>query len=248
MLLRRVTKHVTDQNWFAVFIDFFIVVVGVFIGIQVANWNESRQDLAKEQVYIDRLNDELKVIIERLEGGSEFFLSSVTAYQSLLDARHEFQNNPDSYIVDDNALMQAFDIINSGRAPASSPAVFEEMVANGDLDLIRNSDLRQALYEFDEYSKVIFHAWSTLRDQLLDARSQTKGILIYKFISANHNVPNQDSLIPHEFDSERFHNQPDLSGALSYAMEAQENQLRLVNRHLELARAIQAQLNKHIQN
>ena len=36
MLLRRITKHITEQNWFAVFIDFLIVVVGVFIGIQVA--------------------------------------------------------------------------------------------------------------------------------------------------------------------------------------------------------------------
>ena len=42
MLLRRITKHVRDQNWFAVSIDFFIVVIGVFIGIQVANWNDAR--------------------------------------------------------------------------------------------------------------------------------------------------------------------------------------------------------------
>ena len=42
MLLRSITKHVRDQNWFAVFLDFVIVVVGVFIGLQVANWNEAR--------------------------------------------------------------------------------------------------------------------------------------------------------------------------------------------------------------
>jgi hypothetical protein len=35
MLLRRVIEHVREQNWLAVFIDFLIVVVGVFIGIQV---------------------------------------------------------------------------------------------------------------------------------------------------------------------------------------------------------------------
>lgn len=33
MILRRLTKHVKDQNWFAVALDFLIVVVGVFIGI-----------------------------------------------------------------------------------------------------------------------------------------------------------------------------------------------------------------------
>ena len=50
MLLRSITKHVSDQNWFAVFIDFLIVVVGVFIGIQVANWNALSQDREAETV------------------------------------------------------------------------------------------------------------------------------------------------------------------------------------------------------
>lgn len=43
MLLRRISSHVNEQNWFAVGIDFVIVVVGVFIGIQVSNWNESQR-------------------------------------------------------------------------------------------------------------------------------------------------------------------------------------------------------------
>ena len=43
MLLRRVIGHVEEQNWAAVALDFFIVVSGVFIGMQLGNWNESRQ-------------------------------------------------------------------------------------------------------------------------------------------------------------------------------------------------------------
>jgi hypothetical protein len=43
MLLRRVIKHVRKQEWTAIAIDFVIVVVGVFIGIQAANWNEARR-------------------------------------------------------------------------------------------------------------------------------------------------------------------------------------------------------------
>ncbi|MGJ8663398.1 MAG: hypothetical protein ACSHWU_07100 [Marinicella sp.] len=60
MLLRRITKHVTDQNWFAVFIDFLIVVVGVFIGIQVANWNETRQQQNLSLHYLQRITDDLE--------------------------------------------------------------------------------------------------------------------------------------------------------------------------------------------
>ena len=59
MLLRRITKHVKDQNWLAVGIDFFIVVIGVFIGIQVSNWNSSRTDRADEAVFLERLQDDL---------------------------------------------------------------------------------------------------------------------------------------------------------------------------------------------
>ena len=55
MILRKVTKHVTDQNWFAVFIDFLIVVVGVFIGLQVANWNSQLTDQALEKEYLERI-------------------------------------------------------------------------------------------------------------------------------------------------------------------------------------------------
>lgn len=41
MILRRLTNHMKDQNWFAVGLDFSIVV-GVFIGLQVNSWNVRR--------------------------------------------------------------------------------------------------------------------------------------------------------------------------------------------------------------
>jgi len=64
MLLRRITQHVRDQNWFAVFIDFLIVVVGVFIGIQVANWNETQTNKAQLSTTLERLTDEVQQNIE----------------------------------------------------------------------------------------------------------------------------------------------------------------------------------------
>lgn len=59
MLLRRVTQHIQNQNWFAVFIDFMIVVVGVFIGIQVANWNEARIDREDEVRYLKAMAEDV---------------------------------------------------------------------------------------------------------------------------------------------------------------------------------------------
>ena len=46
MLFRGITKHVQDQNWFAVALGFFIAVAGILIALQVTNWNEARQDVS----------------------------------------------------------------------------------------------------------------------------------------------------------------------------------------------------------
>jgi hypothetical protein len=64
MILRSITKHVKDQNWFAVCIDFFIVIVGVFIGIQVANWNEELAFKQRETELLLDLKTEVKTSIE----------------------------------------------------------------------------------------------------------------------------------------------------------------------------------------
>jgi len=55
MTLRRILKHFEAQNWFAVCIDLVVVVVGVFIGIQVANWNEARLEAVRKQQIIEAL-------------------------------------------------------------------------------------------------------------------------------------------------------------------------------------------------
>ena len=67
MLLRRVTKHITEQNWFAVGIDFFIVIVGVFIGIQVANWNEGRSLAVQERQVLQAISEDLRADTEMLK-------------------------------------------------------------------------------------------------------------------------------------------------------------------------------------
>lgn len=55
MLLRKVTMHVRGQNWTAVLIDLVVVVVGVFVGLQVQDWNEFRKDRIEEQKLLVRL-------------------------------------------------------------------------------------------------------------------------------------------------------------------------------------------------
>jgi hypothetical protein len=51
MRLRSLTKHLREQNWFAVVLDFVIVVFGVGVGVGVAmmgqQWLSERQSLRR---------------------------------------------------------------------------------------------------------------------------------------------------------------------------------------------------------
>lgn len=62
MILRRLSKHVNDQNWFAVVLDFFIVVIGVgaaLMGQQALSTSQQRADLrvAEAALQIDLLSN-----------------------------------------------------------------------------------------------------------------------------------------------------------------------------------------------
>jgi hypothetical protein len=66
MILRRVIEHVREQNWTAIGIDFVIVVVGVFIGIQVSNWNGNRSEIARERLLLGELRAELAESVKQV--------------------------------------------------------------------------------------------------------------------------------------------------------------------------------------
>ena len=60
MVIRRIREHVATQNWFAVGIDFLIVVAGIVIGTKVNNWNQTRIEREQGKEYRERLIADLR--------------------------------------------------------------------------------------------------------------------------------------------------------------------------------------------
>ena len=146
MLLRRIIEHVKAQNWTAVGLDFVIVVVGVFIGIQVANWNDVRRDRVQEQVYVQRLHDEAEAGLNGLVGFVEQYYAEriehyYRAIEILTDPAHEATALSD---IQCDVIGNMHDFI---ALPFQFPSL-EEMNATGQLDLIRNEALRARLTRY----------------------------------------------------------------------------------------------------
>ena len=53
MLFRRLYNHLSSQNSTALFLDFLIVVAGLFIGLQLDGWNEDRKNAIREKEHLE---------------------------------------------------------------------------------------------------------------------------------------------------------------------------------------------------
>lgn len=73
MILRRIREHVIAHNWFAVGIDLVIVVLGVFLGTQVSNWNAERLAHEAGDTYRARIIRDLENNQTDLESRSAYF-------------------------------------------------------------------------------------------------------------------------------------------------------------------------------
>lgn len=92
MILRRFAQSIRRQEWFAVAIEFVIVVAGIFVGLQVTEWNEQRQLRERELNYLVRLSEDLAamrasliVVQKRGSGRTEATLRAFRALEKCDD-------------------------------------------------------------------------------------------------------------------------------------------------------------------
>lgn len=80
MILRRlttglqgVTTSVRDQNWAAIAIEFVLVVLGVFLGIVAANWNEERLEKRETQRLLEQVDEQLTANLRFIDGMTDYY-------------------------------------------------------------------------------------------------------------------------------------------------------------------------------
>ena len=143
MILANLAKAIREQNYYAVFLEFVIVIAGVVIGFQVTSWSEQGTLRSREEAVLAALRQEIE--------------TAASEYENAADAR--------TYRIVN--LTQALEIIGDGSAN-EMPGLnchelrlshtawgtniqlqtLEELAATGSINLISNDELRQALVNF----------------------------------------------------------------------------------------------------
>lgn len=64
MILHRLASAIRHQNWSQIITEILIVVIGIFLGLQVTDWNQSRLDRIEEKIHLTSLKIDMEASIE----------------------------------------------------------------------------------------------------------------------------------------------------------------------------------------
>lgn len=73
MIYKRFAANLRAQNWFAIGIELAIVVLGVFIGTWVANWNAQRMDRAETRRMLVQLRPSIDLLLQYFESARRYY-------------------------------------------------------------------------------------------------------------------------------------------------------------------------------
>jgi hypothetical protein len=177
MILRRVIGHFRKQEWGAIAIDFLIVVFGVFVGLQVNNWNEARKDRKDERFYLLRLHEDLL--------SSEKLASRLL--QRRIDRRDALTSATLALLGESGRDSLSQEECNAvGSSHISSVALTElpaltELQNSGRLSIIQDEEIRAALVALQQAQYVLARAMVSNSERAVPLHEEFPGLVAVDF-------------------------------------------------------------------
>jgi len=144
MILRRLAENLKQQHWTAIWIEFVLLVVGVFLGIQVANWNQSRHDASQARENLQRIETDLASDQAALQ-------RRVVFWRQVADYGHgAIRYAETGQLVDGSAWKTLLSFYQASQLFPYVPAdtTYQELRSAGELGLFADPDLRTALADY----------------------------------------------------------------------------------------------------
>ena len=138
MILARLSRAIRQQNWFAVVLEFVIVIAGVVIGFQVTAWNEARGERQLELRYLERLTGSVAADAAEFEDAANLAANRGAQARRILAALEDPAQagpDPDAFLL--GVITAAYTY-----TPNVDRIAYDEMINRGHIGLIRNEAVR----------------------------------------------------------------------------------------------------------
>lgn len=202
LILSRLSKALREQNWFAVGIEFIIVIAGIVIGFQIQAWNEARQERIREGVYLTQLMTDLESDERIAERGIDFADQIDAAADQLLIL---LEDGPGAEAISDARLVVSVLLAGYAYLPSANNGTYQEMISTGALSLVRDAELKRALATY--YSRAdSSRQWDRLvREEQSAYRAAIRGLLTRdQFAWARARIASARQDEPLDFDRTAF--------------------------------------------
>ena len=143
MIMRRLAQSLKEQNWTAICVEFVLLVLGVFLGIQAANWNSAMIERGESRDSLQRLEEDLRLSIKLTQSNAEFMTEGARDADLVLD-RLRACELPEA---DRNRFANGLYRLGKTMPARLVRTTFDELRDSGKLRLIGNAELRQTLSE-----------------------------------------------------------------------------------------------------
>ena len=142
MILKRLRKEAAQQNWFGVAVDLVILILGVFLGIQVSNWNQGRLNRAegkeyRRQLYLDLESNQRDLAFRMHYDGQ--LLSHAEAALAALE--RPVADRPGNFII------SAYEASNHIPQPVRR-ATYDEVMSAGKANFLGDRMLRERITNY----------------------------------------------------------------------------------------------------
>lgn len=141
MIIRRIAESFRNRDISHLAVELFIVIVGVFIGIQVSNWNDERIERNRAHSYLERIRADLDADIHSYRDRMAFW-QKVSEYGEL--GLH-YAATGDSRDASQWDLLLAYFQASQLAEFYTYRSTYDELKSGGALGLIANLELRDQL-------------------------------------------------------------------------------------------------------
>ena len=141
---RKIRKKLADDNKPLKYMryaigEILLVVIGILIALQINNWNEEKKDRSLEIEFLKRLKSDLLIdstyYSRRIKDSENYVMSNIDFITELYKAQQNYTD-----------VKNLFEKLTLGSEQlVSQNSAYLELINDGKLNLIRNSELKSAL-------------------------------------------------------------------------------------------------------
>jgi len=145
VILTRLIRNLSEQNWFTVSLELVVVVAGIFLGLQATNWNDDRISRESGYYYLGLLQSQLEKEIEDRDEELVRLSERIDRIQKTRELLYADQWSDEDFA----GFKSEHVAVYTTSTERSRPSALRQLLDAGKIDLVESRAIQQMLFRLD---------------------------------------------------------------------------------------------------